>query len=62
MSVLRCESCLGDVKTRGIICDDCLRDFYWLHCLWAAGLHQIPNAERAYSALQNITNARKVKL
>jgi hypothetical protein len=25
-------------------------------------LQQIPNAERAYSALQNITNARKVKL
>ena len=47
MSVLRCERCLGDVKTRGIICDDCLRDFYWLHSLWMAGLNQTkaPKAE-----------------
>lgn len=49
MSVLRCESCLGDVKTRGIICDDCLRDFYWLHSLWMGGLKHIeaPMAQEA---------------
>lgn len=40
MSEICCEVCKGKIKSMDTICPNCIKDFYWVHSLWMAGLNQ----------------------
>jgi len=45
-SKYRCECCDKDVKTGAIVCSDCLKQFYWIHSLFMAGLKQTQEQDK----------------
>jgi len=46
MSKVCCEVCKGNIKSMDTICPSCVRDFYWLHSLWMAGLNQTKEQDK----------------